>query len=155
MQKIIKSIIVFLFLFSVAKARSHTSYDHNKVVLYADVSTFGIWSSTLVNVEVLLASSYSGNLRLYGKAATGSVSFIPFLSSNQSVEEIKTKVGALTLLTGQGNHHFDASGGIFKGRTSILPFLDLGYRYQRPEGGFVFRGKAGALGIGIGIGCSF
>jgi hypothetical protein len=38
---------------------------------------------------------------------------------------------------------------------SILPFLDVGYRFQNLEGGYIFKVKVGFLGIGLAIGYSF
>ena len=37
----------------------------------------------------------------------------------------------------------------------ILPLIDLGYRFQKPEGRLVFLGKVGILGVGIRIGYTF
>lgn len=49
-------------------------------------------------------------------------------------------------LTGRGNHHFELGGGIVvllvtsgDGPASALPTSTVGYRYQRPGGGLVFR----------------
>jgi hypothetical protein len=36
-----------------------------------------------------------------------------------------------------------------------LPILDLGYRYQKQDGGFLFKAKVGILGIGFGLGYAF
>lgn len=69
--------------------------------------------------------------------------------------------GAVTMLTGKGNKHFEINGGAFIGKDNelndifVLPLIDFGYRYQKPEGGFIFRAKAGFLGIGIGLGYAF
>ena len=50
--------------------------------------------------------------------------------------------------------------GIFSGKDNndpfILPLLDVGYRYQKPEGGLIFKVKAGILGIfSVGLGYAF
>ena len=69
------------------------------------------------------------------------------------------------MITGKANHHFEFSAGAFFGYESatpnvhaelfVLPLLDLGYRYQKPGKGFMFRAKAGILSIGIGLGYAF
>ena len=37
----------------------------------------------------------------------------------------------------------------------FLPVFDIGYRFERPEGGLLFKAKAGVMGIGIGLGYTF
>lgn len=68
-------------------------------------------------------------------------------------------LGAITMLTGKKNGHFELNAGAFIGKNSgdsfIYPLLDVGYRYQKPEGGFIFRAKVGILGLGIGLGYAF
>jgi len=69
-------------------------------------------------------------------------------------------LGAATLLTGKGNSHMEFNLGIFSGKDNndpfILPLLDVGYRYQKPEGGLIFKVKAGVLGIfSVGLGYAF
>lgn len=68
-------------------------------------------------------------------------------------------LGAITMLTGKKNSHFELNAGVFSGKgdddSITLPLLDVGYRYQKPSGGFIFKAKAGVLGIGIGLGYAF
>lgn len=70
-------------------------------------------------------------------------------------------LGGLTMLTGKGKNHFEISGGVIVGKDFeqddgfALPLIDFGYRYQKPEGGFIFKAKVGLLGIGIGLGYAF
>ena len=70
-------------------------------------------------------------------------------------------LGAVTMLTGKKNSHFELNAGIFSGKdignsnSFALPLLDVGYRYQKPDGGFVFKAKLGILGVGIGLGYAF
>jgi len=70
-------------------------------------------------------------------------------------------LGALTLLTSKTAKHFELNIGTFVGHDNeqnkefIYPLLDLGYRYQKPEGGFLFKAKLGVLGLGIGLGYAF
>lgn len=68
---------------------------------------------------------------------------------------------SVSMITGKTNNHFELNGGIFIGYDQYyndpfyLPVLDLGYRYQKPDGGFLFKAKIGILGIGIGLGYAF
>jgi hypothetical protein len=70
-------------------------------------------------------------------------------------------LAAITMLTGKNNKHFELNGGVFVVIASrdfnmfYFPILDLGYRYQKPEGGFLFKAKVGISGIGIGLGYAF
>ena len=65
------------------------------------------------------------------------------------------------MLTGKKNFHFELNAGVFSGKSSddsnsiTYPLLDLGWRYQKPDGGFIFKAKVGILGIGIGLGYAF
>ncbi len=70
-------------------------------------------------------------------------------------------LGAVTMLTGKKNSHFELNAGIFSGKdiddsnSFAYPLLDVGYRYQKPDGGFIFKAKLGILGVGIGLGYAF
>ncbi|MEM6345673.1 MAG: hypothetical protein AAF927_17405 [Bacteroidota bacterium] len=83
-------------------------------------------------------------------------------------------LGCVALL-GRNQHHLEGSLGAFIGiveATGSLfsesrphsiyglnifawPLCELGYRYQRPEGGLMFRFKVGTVGIGSGVGWVF
>lgn len=69
-----------------------------------------------------------------------------------------------TMLTGNKYSHFEASIGIFTlyNITSYVnpglyvhPVVNVGYRYQKPEGGFLFKSYLGNVGIGLGLGKAF
>jgi len=66
---------------------------------------------------------------------------------------------AVTLFTGNKNSHFELNTGLFSGKEDAdaitLPLIDVEYRYQKPEGGFVFKAKIGILGVGFGVGYTF
>ncbi|MFY0644989.1 MAG: hypothetical protein JXR19_11025 [Bacteroidia bacterium] len=77
---------------------------------------------------------------------------------------------AYTIVEGHGNHHFDFSAGVaipirdyndsnlfpeFDDYIYPFPILDLGYRYQKPGGGAVFKFYAANLGLGVGFGWAF
>ena len=70
----------------------------------------------------------------------------------------------LTALWGEDNGHFELTGGLALGvwrdhgnykNSGVFPLLDIGYRYEPPGGGFIFRVKIGTGGLGIGMGLAF
>ena len=79
-------------------------------------------------------------------------------------------VGA-TLLGGRKAHHFEASLGLqihvlhqigeglrYYNRDvgpRFWPVTEIGYRYQRPEGGLILRVHAVYFGLGAGVGWAF
>ena len=69
-------------------------------------------------------------------------------------------LGAITMLTGKKNNHFELNSGAFiavdeYGDKFIFPIFNTGYRFQKPEGGFVFRANAGIYSFGISFGYAF
>ena len=95
----------------------------------------------------------SGNISLYGRVGFGYAGMI-MVGSGGGV------LGAATLLTGKGNSHMEFNLGVFSSKDNndyfILPLLDVGYRYQKPEGGLIFKVKSGVLVIfSIGLGYAF
>ena len=67
-------------------------------------------------------------------------------------------LGAITMLTGKKNNHFELNAGAFignEGYTFIFPIFNIGYRFQKPEGGFIFRANAGFPSLGLSIGYAF
>ena len=37
----------------------------------------------------------------------------------------------------------------------VVPIFNVGYRYQKPDGGFIFRANAGIVSLGLSIGYAF
>ncbi len=89
-------------------------------------------------------------------------------------------LGAITMLTGKKNNHFELNAGGFLGidkttgynRTGtgpsnyiyekevgyypfVFPIFNVGYRYQKPDGGFIFRANAGIISLGLSFGYAF
>jgi len=67
---------------------------------------------------------------------------------------------AITMFTGKRNGHFECNAGVFAGVDKfndflILPIANIGFRYQKPTGGFIFRTYAGYLILGVSIGYAF
>lgn len=64
-------------------------------------------------------------------------------------------IGAVTMLTGKSNNHFELNTGVFLIQDNGYLLLDIGYRFQKPEGGLIFKTHLGTLGAGIGLGFAF
>ena len=75
-------------------------------------------------------------------------------------------LGAITMLTGKKNNHFELNAGGFlgldcpcgigkDGEAFIFPIFNVGYRFQKPEGGFIFRANAGIISLGLSFGYAF
>jgi len=107
---------------------------------------------------------------MYGRVGYGYMEvFGFFLCDDQSATGGSV---AISMLFGHDNHHFEASGGAFIGTfksknnpsifgsclepvTRTFPLIDVGYRFQKLDGGLVFRAKLGSQGLGLGVGVSF
>ena len=142
------------FVDTEAKSISNISYkpdseSYKKHSLYLEGS-FVIQS---LNFETTLYSSKSNLFRLNGRLGLGYYYF-DFFGVTQSAGGL----GGLTFLLGRKNHRFETSLGGFVGsdHSSYGWFIGtLGYRYQKPDGRFMFRLNIGTLGIGIGLGYAF
>ncbi len=76
--------------------------------------------------------------------------------------ETTSLLAAAYMLTGRKNHHFEAALGpefwIDENEYGppLVPFAQVGYRFQKPAGGFLFRTHIGITsGLGVGVGYSF
>ncbi|RIH64546.1 hypothetical protein D1164_14415 [Mariniphaga sediminis] len=143
--------ILLLLLCNQSEARITTATELSKVNLYADFG-FHFAGQASINLERQI---YSGEKTTwYGRGGVGTAGII---MANGGFGAL----GAITMLTGKGNKHFEINGGTFIGKDTehdeifVYPLIDFGYRYQKPEGGFIFKAKLGFLGIGIGLGYAF
>jgi hypothetical protein len=141
----------------------------SKVSIYAH-GAVGATNSITANLEVLISTLKNQAVRFYGRVGYGNLSATQSILCDKSVKASGGLVTA-TMLIGRKNHHFELGGGIFlrtsKQKTSksfwcseefqsSAPVYELGYRFQKPEGGFLFRVTIGTLGtLGISLGTSF
>jgi hypothetical protein len=145
MKKLVLVITILSGLFS-ANAQSLEKNEMSKNSIYFDTGIVpGVHA--FVNYE---RSLYQGKkVSWYGRAGFG---YGGLLLSDGGFGGL----GAITMLTGKKNSHFELNTGVFSGNNSVtLPLLDVGYRYQKPDGGFIFKAKIGILGIGFGLGYAF
>lgn len=176
MKNLLYLCFTFLLLTNVISAQTSEQTDTiprmSNFTLHGDAATFFVVSSVSLNVEGKLFSSDSEKFHLYGRAGYAYLDIANLIFCNGK----KSRVGllGLTILTGKGDHHFEVSGGTFLGSfknkdnggallgscsensgLKVRPLIDLGYRFQKPESGFIFRAKVGIYGLGIGLGYAF
>lgn len=156
---------IFLSSLLLIIASLHTSYGQSSgetfsnSVTYAEVGVvglFGFLAGLNVSYEHRLYSNAENNLHIYGR---GGVAASGVLFGSGGFGGL---VGG-SLLTGPNNHHFEADLGLIVGKNDgsggndvfFQPMLEAGYRYQRPQGGFLFKAKGGITGFGIALGYAF
>lgn len=163
-MKIIFTVTIFLMfnniLFSQtfveieANSNSNTSFNPGRE--YYENNNLYLEGSLIIqsiNFETKLYRSESNLFQLNGRFGLGYFYF-DFFGATQSVGGL----AGLTILLGRKNHHFETSLGGFVGSDNgpfVWPIATLGYKYQKPEGRFIFRSNIGTLGIGIGLGYAF
>jgi hypothetical protein len=143
--------IFLLVLQTKVEAQNTEMNTLSNVNLYVDAG-FLFAGQVSLNLEKRIA--VGEKLTWYGRAGAGFAGVIMAYGGPGGLV-------AVTMLTGKQNKHFELNGGVFIGKDIeqddifVLPLVDFGYRYQKPEGGFIFKAKAGILGVGIGLGYAF
>lgn len=157
-RNIFLSLIILSAFFSPMKGQSGGEEFSNSAA-YAEVGIlglFGFLAGLNVSYEHRLYSNADNNLHIYGR---GGVAAAGVLFGSGGFGGL---LGA-SLLTGQANHHFEADLGLIVGKNDgsggndvfFQPMAEAGYRYQKPQGGFLFKAKGGVTGFGIGLGYAF
>jgi hypothetical protein len=125
--------------------------DLSKENIYAEAH-IGLFTELGLNYERQI---YSGEkISWYGRLGGGRGGIIDDLDDYGGWGGL----GAITMLTGKYNNHFELNAGAFignEGYTFIFPIFNVGYRYQKPEGGFIFRANAGIISLGLSFGYAF
>ena len=151
----------------------NTKIDLPKKNIYGELHV-GLFSQGVMNYEKQI---YSGEkISLYGRLGGGYGLIMDFYSTPNGWGGL----GAVTMLTGKKNNHFELNAGGFLGidkttgynRTGtgpsnyiyekevgyypfVFPIFNVGYRYQKPDGGFIFRANAGIISLGLSFGYAF
>jgi hypothetical protein len=161
MKPFLTTILLLLFsncLFSQNPTETESITNNNTSVNYANVN-FNLELSALiqsVNFETTIFRTKSNLFQLNGRVGVGYF-YLDFLGPIQKIGGI---VG-LNFLIGKHNSHFEASIGWFLGFEKNFtermhwPVISIGYRYQKPEGGFFFKPHIGTTGPGFGVGYAF
>ena len=111
----------------------NTKIDLPKKNIYAEAH-LGIITQIAINYEKQL--KLGKKVSWYGRVGAGYGGNILFTGA-----EGWGGLGAITMLTGKKNNHFELNaGGFFTEEGIDLPvlILNFGYRFQKPEGGFIF-----------------
>lgn len=106
-----------------------------------------------INFETKMYPSKSKLLQINARLGLGYFYF-DFFGVTQSFGGLL----GTTALLGRKDHHFETSiGGFvdFNGRDIRWLIATIGYRYQKPQGGFMFRSNIGTLGPALGLGYAF
>lgn len=129
--------------------------DLSRFNIYADAGTNIMVSTATINFEYTFFRSESGLVHLNSRVGGGGGVVFWGPSGYGGL-------GGVNVLLGEKAHHFESGAGLFIGSdydgydgTFYIPYFELGYRYHKPTGGFLFRAKAGILGVGISLGYSF
>lgn len=154
MKKLLLFITILTFGFTLSAQTTDTN-ELSKNSVYLDTG-LGYGGQVSINYERQI---YSGKkLTWFGRLGAGAAYKF---TSDDNVSLGPGGLAAITMLTGKRNNHFELNAGTFivsdsdENNSGVYPLLDVGYRYQKPGGGFVFKAKIGILGIGIGFGYAF
>ena len=126
-----------------------------KNTIHAGVGFFFIYGYSALNYERLIAYKPSDIFkRLYIRGSGGGWIFWGLEGTQFSL--------SIAALTGKSNSHVEASLGLTVllesgyRDTYVSPYLGVGYRYQKPGGGFIFRTGIGVPEtIYLGLGYAF
>lgn len=80
------------------------------------------------------------------------------LIAGESKHCLEVNLGLYVLLNETAKIIFEDYSSIYTPeykKKHIQPIFNLGYRFQKPQGGIIFRTYAGLFGIGIGLGYAF
>ena len=122
----------------------------------------GLFFQTVMNYEKQI---YSGKkASFYGRLGGGIVATLGPIVEREILAGWGG-LGAITMLTGKKNNHFELNTGALIGVHKdiigeyndifIFPLFNIGYRYQKPSGGFIFRLNAGIYSFGLSLGYAF
>ena len=130
---------------------------------------FGYLVAANLNIEKAFSTYSSGSFKTVGRVGLAYI-YIPDLFCDGSSGTFAS--AGLTYFIGPGNHHLELSGGgliklsetennpggIFNCDSDLnflIPLVEVGYRYQKPTGGFLFRFHIGTSGVAIGLGTAW
>lgn len=133
---------------SFAQAKSIENTELSKNNFYVE-GHIGLYSQILANYERQIRSG--AKVSWYGRVGCG---YGQIFFTNGGAGGL----GAITMLTGKKNDHFELNAGAFIGDgdgTFIFPLLNAGYRHQEPNGGLIFRANVGIISLGISLGYAF
>lgn len=151
--------ITFLYC-NILSSQVSDSPEFSKFTIHTEINSLVLYHSFTINLEGHIANRKWENVNLYIMAG---FNYSNFSGSENNEKSSKGGQVALTILTGKGEHHMEANVGIHTVTSSSgyfqltvpFPLFNVGYRYQAPKGGMIFRAKIGTQGVGIGVGVAF
>ncbi|NJB71753.1 hypothetical protein GGR42_002215 [Saonia flava] len=142
--------LVFLCGTYLISAQSTTAIDLSKNNVYVD-TFLGIFAQASINYERQIYSAKE--VTWYGRLGAGAAA--QFFGAANGYGGL----GGITMLTGKKNGHFELNGNVFVGKDSdytfVHPIATVGYRYQKPKGGFIFRANTSFITVGVSLGYAF
>ena len=155
MKKINQYILLFSILLSTVLSEVNASEIINQDSLKTSKNNIHVESFLIFIQSINYENNiYKSNLiQLNGRYGIA-YQQIEFFGVTESIGGI----GGLTFLLGRKRGHLETliAGFIpFQRSGALWPIIELGYRYQNPNGGFLFRTFLGTTGIGIGLGYGF
>ena len=163
---------VFLFLGIIVNAQETNNeiIDNNKQdisyrhSLHTTVSSTGFFYGSSISYEYLLFKGQSKYLSsLSAKLTYGIVAYPNFNSETESdlpsnMDFYSYSSISIVAITGKQNNHLEINSGLayINDGSELMPYIALGYRYQKPTGGLFFRTGVGfpEFGVYIGLGYS-
>lgn len=161
MKNLIFTLVLYSCLINVIPGQDIYNSNTNNYILSNEMSNWVDIKGTSIFFEKNLRSFYSDRLMLNAKAGT-----ISGLNSPIFIDTKKYSGGlaTLSLSTGNDNHQFEINSGVYiiseaiffdnkensSMKRSIIPLVNLGYKYQ--TNGITFTINASLLGGGIGLG---
>ena len=155
------TILIFIPVLSFGQNEPKAKIDSAKNNLYAEFHP-GIFSRLVMNYERQI---YLGKkVNCYGRLGGSIVAILGAIVERETLAGWGG-LGAITMVTGKKNNHFELNTGALIGVHEdiigeyndifIFPLFNIGYRYQKPSGGFIFRLNAGIYSFGLSLGYAF
>ncbi len=158
MKNLFVLLLTILLWSNLISAQTNETVKKSKFNVHVEAATVLIAHPVSINFEVKFPSIKPKKIHWYGKFGYLYTAPCSFCTDD---EYISGALLGVTMLTGRGNHHFEVNGDIFLGTIKenedprLGPLVNIGYRFQKPEGGIIFRTKIGLTGAGIGLGYAF
>jgi len=150
LRKIVLTSVVILTCQSFVQAQSAEPSALSANTLYFDMS-LGLLTQVSINYEYQISSREKVSWYARGGVVAGFL--LPYDLPGYG------GLAAATMLTGKKDNHFELNMGIMVAGNQEgvipIPLLTVGYRYQKPEGGFIFRANGGLAYVGVSFGHAF
>lgn len=154
-------LIVFITAASIAQSQNSEKLDYS---LYGEFNTIYLANAATFNYESHWLSSKNGGFRLNARLGAS----LGMISEEEIGDTVTGRHGfalglvGFSMIWGKKNHHFVTSFGVIAGHSFGLaaegfgfPLLEMGWRYQPPEGGRIWKISVGTNGLALGIGQTF